>query len=99
MKLKCSALAGTLESSDVQVSVEPSENGIELMLTSSVISQFGKQIKATVLDTLADLGITDIKITMIDQGALDTTIRARVQCAVYRGMEQSEQIPWGVTIK
>ena len=39
MDIKNVAMAGTLESSDVQVTVEPGDNGIELTLTSSVMNQ------------------------------------------------------------
>ena len=48
MEIKKTAMAGTLESSDVQVTIEPSENGIEILLESSVMRQFGKQIRAVV---------------------------------------------------
>ena len=37
MEIQKTAIAGTLESSDAQVTVEPSENGIELTLESSVM--------------------------------------------------------------
>ena len=38
MELKKTAVAGTMESSDIMVTVEPRENGgIELELTSSVM--------------------------------------------------------------
>ena len=50
MQIKKAAMAGTLESSDAQVTVEPGNGTIELSIESSVIHQFGKQIKATVLD-------------------------------------------------
>ena len=36
------ACAGTLESSDVYVELEPSVSGIELNLESAVIEQFGQ---------------------------------------------------------
>jgi len=52
MTIEKSAVAGTLESSDAMVTVEPSKNGIELELSSSVMNQYGRQIKAVVLDTL-----------------------------------------------
>ena len=48
MEIKKTAMAGTLESSDVQVTIEPSENGIEILLESSVMRQFGRQIRAVV---------------------------------------------------
>ena len=44
MEIKKAAMAGTLESSDAQVTVEPGQGGIELSIESSVIHQFGRQI-------------------------------------------------------
>lgn len=52
-----SAMAGTLESSDAQVTVEPSENGLELEISSSVMNQYGRQIRATVMQTLERLDV------------------------------------------
>ena len=37
------ANAGTLESSDAQVTVEPNEHGITLELSSSVMNQYGRR--------------------------------------------------------
>ena len=62
MEIKKVALAGTLESSDVQVTVEPSDKGVNLSLESSVMNQYGQQIKETVLETLDRLGVKNIKI-------------------------------------
>ena len=39
MEIQRTAIAGTLESSDAQITVEPAENGIELTLDSSVMNQ------------------------------------------------------------
>ena len=52
MQIEKNAVAGTLESSDAMVTVEPAASGIELDITSSVMNQYGRQIKATVLETL-----------------------------------------------
>ena len=41
MEIKKIALAGTLESSDVQVTVEPFDKGVKLSLESSVMNQYG----------------------------------------------------------
>ena len=100
MEIKKVALAGTLESSDVQVTVEPSDKGVNLSLESSVMNQYGQQIKETVLETLDRLGVKNIKINVIDKGALDCTIKARVECAVLRACEVSDKnIAWGGMIK
>lgn len=100
MEIKNVAIAGTLESSDAQVTVEPGDNGIELTLTSSVMNQYGRQIKATVLETLERLEVSSARVTVVDKGALDCTLKARVECAVFRSCGQSaENIPWGGVIK
>ena len=39
--------------------MEPGEGSLELDLSSSVMNQYGRQIKATVLETLERLGVTD----------------------------------------
>ena len=43
MEIKKTAMAGTLESSDAQVTVEPGDGTIELTIESSVIHQYGRQ--------------------------------------------------------
>lgn len=93
------AMAGTLESSDAQITVEPGEDGIELVIESSVIHQFGKQIKAVVLETLSRLDVKDAKVKVVDKGALDCTLKARVECAVYRSGGITENLPWGGVIR
>ena len=99
MLVKKAAMAGTLESSDAQVTVEPGNGSVELSIESSVIHQFGKQIKAMVLETLNRLEVTDAKVTVVDKGALDCTLKARVECAVYRSNDITENLPWGGVIK
>ena len=92
-------MAGTLESSDAQVTVEPGNGQIDLSVESSVIHQFGRQIKAAVLETLDRLGVTDAKVTVVDKGALDCTLKARVECAVYRANDMTQNLPWGGVIR
>lgn len=100
MELKHAATAGTMESSDAMVLVERGENGIELSITSPVIHQFGEQIKKVVMDTLDSLDVKNAKITVVDKGALDCTIKARVECAVFRAADASQSnIPWGGAVQ
>ena len=99
MKIENSAMAGTLESSDAQVTIEPGE-GIDLSIQSSVLNQYGRQIKATVLETLEHLEVKDAKVTIVDKGALECTLKARVECAVFRSCGASaSNIPWGGAVK
>lgn len=76
MKIEKPAVAGTLESSDCQVAIEPGECGIEFELDSVVINQYGNQIRKVVFETLKNLGVNDVKIAVVDKGALDCTIKA-----------------------
>ena len=99
MEILKSAVAGTLESSDAMVSVEPGE-GIELSLSSSVMNQYGRQIKAAVLETLERLDVKDANVTVVDKGALECTLKARVECAVFRSCDASSaNIPWGGAVR
>lgn len=100
MLIEKSAVAGTLESSDAQITVEPSADGIQLEITSSVMNQYGRQIKATVLDTLERLDVQNAHVTVVDKGALDCTLKARVECAVFRACGKSDKnVPWGGVVK
>jgi citrate lyase subunit gamma (acyl carrier protein) len=94
MEIVKTAVAGTLESSDVQVTIEP-DAGISIDISSIVLNQYGRQIKAVVLDTLNSLGVKSAKVTLVDKGALDCTIKARVEYAVYKAAEFTGNIPWG----
>ena len=100
MEILKPAMAGTLESSDAQVTVEPGTDGIQLTLSSSVMNQYGRQIKATVLETLERMGVENAQVTVVDKCALDCTLKARVECAVFRSCGQSQaNIPWGGVVR
>ena len=51
------ACAGTMESSDVYVEIEPGREGIQLHLESVVRQQFGEAIRETVRAVLAELSV------------------------------------------
>lgn len=99
MEIKKPAIAGTLESSDCQVTVEEGNGKIELNLESAVINQFGNQIRKVTFETLERLGVKSVKITIVDKGALDCTLKARIEGAVYRSVGQTEHLPWGGAIR
>ena len=84
-KIIRSATAGTLESSDVFVTLEPNDAGLEIEIDSVVLKQFGGEIRRAVEETLSDLQVTCAKVSVVDRGALDCVIRARVETAVLRG--------------
>ncbi len=80
------ACAGTVESSDIYVEIEPLEagSGIQLSVSSVVYAQFGEEIERVIKETLEELEVADAKVTASDRGAVDCTIRARVETAVCR---------------
>lgn len=96
MKLIKSAVAGTMESGDIMVTIDPRESGgIRLELQSSVMQQYGRQIESVIRQTLAELGVENADITAADKGALDCTVRARVSAAAFRSAE-SDAYTWEV---
>ena len=72
MKIIRKAVAGTLESSDALVEVSPG-TGVALEIESAVLAQF-------------DVSGAAVRVT--DRGALDCTIRARVETALKRGAKE-----------
>ena len=90
MEIKNKAAAGTLESNDVYVLVEPNDNGIDLELESIVLNQFGEDIERTVKEVLDDFHITNIKIQLKDRRAVECAIRARVETALKRAGEVND---------
>ena len=84
MKIVKQASAGTMESSDVYVEIEPGEEGLAIQIESVVGKQFGENIAATVRKVLADYDLADAKVRVFDRGALECVLRARVETAILR---------------
>ena len=81
--VKC-ASAGTMESSDAYVEIEPATE-LQIQLESVVQEQFGEDILNVVRQVLAECGVDKAAVRVIDRGALECVIRARVETAVLRG--------------
>ena len=95
MEIKKTAMAGTLESSDITIVIEPNqENKVSIALISSVEKQFGDQIKKVILDTLKELNVESAIVRVNDKGALDCVIKARVETAVLRAAGETH-FNWG----
>ncbi|PRR80533.1 MULTISPECIES: citrate lyase acyl carrier protein [Clostridium] len=85
MKINKVAKAGTLESNDILIMVMPNDKaGVEIELESIVMKQFGDQIRKVLTEKAAELGLDGVKIQAQDKGALDYTIKARLETAVNR---------------
>lgn len=91
MEIKKTALAGTLESSDIQITLSPATaGGIQIDLDSAVASQYGDEIKKVITDTLTGFEIDNALVKAVDKGALDCVIKARTIAAAQRALEQTE---------
>ena len=85
MEILKRASAGTMESSDAYVEIEPGTKGLQIQLESVVLNQFGDAIDKAVREVLAEQGVENANVRVIDRGALECVLRARVETAVIRG--------------
>lgn len=95
MKFKKNAISGTLESSDIQITItENKKNENIITLESQVKHLFEDEILRVINESLDKHGLVGVNVKAIDKGALNTTITARVQTAIYRATD--EDINWEV---
>ena len=87
MEIKKIATAGTMESSDAYVEIEPGNGGIQVTLESVVAQQFGDSIRGVVMEVLQEQQVVSANVRIVDRGALECVLRARVETAVLRGKE------------
>lgn len=73
-----------MESSDAYVEIEPSES-LDIQLESVVKQQFGDAILAVVGEVLKENAVEKASVRVVDRGALECVIRARVETAIVRG--------------
>lgn len=96
MEIKQTALAGTLESSDIQIMLSKGTDGVNIELESDVEKQFGDQIRLVITETLHQFDLENVKVKAIDKGALDCVIKARTIAAAQRALQTQEQPAWEV---
>lgn len=77
------ASAGTMESSDALVELEPAQ-GRQIQLTSVVEAQFGDAIRAVADEMLDRFGLQNVCLRIDDRGALECVLRARIETAILR---------------
>ncbi|NOU45771.1 MAG: citrate lyase acyl carrier protein [Bacteroidales bacterium] len=88
MKPKNSSQAGTFESSDLIVLIEPLDDnaGRKIEIESIVKLQYGDNLRTIVAGMLDQYGLTDIHIILKDKGALEPVVRARLETAITRSL-------------
>ncbi|MTI49327.1 citrate lyase acyl carrier protein [Sporosalibacterium faouarense] len=88
MKIQNVVMAGSLESNDVLVTLRPTDNDkLFINLESIVQKQFANRIKKIIDDMLNEFNVESGDIHVQDRGALDCTLRARLETALSRAEE------------
>ncbi len=90
MKIINPAIAGTLESSDCMVTVQPlaNEGDVQIDIESVVKEQYGDAIEKVVLEMVKQFDVTNVSIKIQDKGAYDCVIAARLETAFSRGAKE-----------
>ena len=83
MQILKKAQAGTMQSSDLMVVVEPAQE-LVVEIESTVKKQFEHLIRAKLDEVLVKNGVTKARISVSDRGALDYAIEARLEAALQR---------------
>ena len=79
-------ICGNEKSSDVLVTVDLNNNGIEVIIESKLKKMFGKLMEKAVREVLEEMNVENAKVLVLDFGALDFVIKARTRTAVRRAM-------------
>ncbi|HQN74422.1 MAG TPA: citrate lyase acyl carrier protein [Bacillota bacterium] len=79
-------IAGSKESNDCLISIETNDKTI-IEINSIVGAFFYNQILKTIEDTLTEQGLKNVKVVVVDKGALDYTIKSRLLTAIERMKE------------
>jgi citrate lyase subunit gamma (acyl carrier protein) len=83
MRIERKAQAGTVQSSDLMVFLEPQDR-LTIEIESTVKQQFEHLIRDRIEAILHSHGVTAGKVRVSDRGALDYAIQARLETALLR---------------
>ena len=67
--------------------IEPAQGQLTVSLESVVQAQFGDAILAVANEVLREQGVESANVRIVDRGALECVLRARLETAVLRGKE------------
>ena len=73
------------QNADCVIEIKPRSRGIKINLESLVKNQYGEQIKSAVKSELKKQNVDSCEITIVDRGAIDPVLRARLECVIKRG--------------
>lgn len=81
--------AGSLESSDCLITISDSD-ALDIIIESVVFEQFGDDILEVIKNTLKEHKLSKLNVLCQDKGALDYTIKSRLETAIFRRGEKNE---------
>jgi len=86
MKIIKKAQAGSFESSDILILVEPVSEGAgrKLSIDSGVYKQYGSEIEKLIIKLLDKHKVDDIHLIANDKGAINPVIEARMETVLLR---------------
>lgn len=84
MELRRPVMAGTTGSNDIQIELSPCKDGIQIQLESVMKYLYEDSIRQTIHEMLQQFGVEHALVKAQDIGALDYTIRARMETAIKR---------------
>jgi citrate lyase subunit gamma (acyl carrier protein) len=68
------------------VYLDKGKQGLEIEIHSPALEMFGKAIEDATKEVLAELRVENALVQIQDRGALDFTVRARVEAAARRAL-------------
>ncbi len=86
MEITRKVQAGTLQSSDLMIFLEPAD-ALVIEIESTVKAQFEHLIRARIEAVLERHGVRAGRVRITDRGALDYAIEARMETALKRAKE------------
>jgi citrate lyase subunit gamma (acyl carrier protein) len=79
-------ICGNEQNSDVLVTVDLNFKKIEININSKLKVMFGRHMEIAVREVLEEMDIKNIKVDILDFGALDFVIKARTKTAIKRAL-------------
>ena len=92
MEIVQKSQAGSFESSDILILVEPlpKGQGRVINLNSDVQKQYGEEIENLITQILDKYSVDDVHLVLKDKGAINTVICARMETVLKRASNQQQ---------
>ncbi len=91
MEIKRKVICGNENKGDIRITIEPVKQGLEINISSTHGKLFYTQIAETVNNTINKCGIINAKINILDNGAMDFVVKARMESAIMKASREMEK--------